>query len=258
MCRHVAYVGPPTVLSTLLYDTPRSLLVQGRHSLHQSSGPENPDGFGVGWWERSITDEPARYRTATPIWLDQSFPSIARVVTTDAFVAAVRLASPGLPVEESGNAPFRAGRWLFSLNGYVRGFGEGDGSVERELRAQISPERLAGIEGASDSEALFALTLDRLDGGTAPGDALADVVALVERGTGGRLNLLLSDGERIAATAAGNSLFECAAAERIVVASEPLDGDPAWTEVPDRTLVTADRGGVTHHDLGPRPRPSGP
>lgn len=73
-----------------------------------------------------------------------------------------------------------------------------------------------------------------------------------------RLNLLMTDGTGIAATAWGDSLWYLAdtvhpaetghpadtarpadtAAQRIVVASEPYDDDPRWCEVPDRTLLT--------------------
>jgi gamma-glutamyl hercynylcysteine S-oxide hydrolase len=52
------------------------------------------------------------------------------------------------------------------------------------------------------------------------------------------LNLLLTDGTRVAATAWENSLFTRTAAKRATwIASEPLDDDPAWVRVPDRSLV---------------------
>ncbi len=80
-----------------------------------------------------------------------------------------------------------------------------------------------------------------MDAGATPGDALATTIATVESVTTGRLNLLLTDGERIAATAWGNSLFTLADDDlgRVVVASEPFDDDPRWVRVPDRTLVEA-------------------
>ncbi|MFD9073604.1 class II glutamine amidotransferase domain-containing protein [Streptomyces lasiicapitis] len=55
-----------------------------------------------------------------------------------------------------------------------------------------------------------------------------------------RLNLLLTDGETIAATAWGDTLWYLTAPSRsTVVASEPYDDDPRWREVPDRTLLAA-------------------
>ncbi len=125
-----------------------------------------------------------------------------------------------------------SGPWLFSLNGAVGGFRKG---VDDQLRAKVSPKRLAGIEGDSDSEVLFALALDRLDAGDTPGDALAGVVEDVTGITKGRLNMLLTDGHELAATRYGNSLF----VREATVVSEPLDDDTGWCEVPDASLVAA-------------------
>jgi glutamine amidotransferase len=92
---------------------------------------------------------------------------------------------------------------------------------------------------------LFALVLDQIDAGARPVDALAAVVDDVLTITKARLNLLLTDGHEIAATRVGNSLFVAHA----TVASEPLDDDPAWREVPDRSLVTAHaEPGHFHHN----------
>jgi len=167
-------------------------------------------------------------------------------------VAAVRSATPPAPAEESGAAPFTAERWLFSLNGAL------DGDVVA-WRGQVSARRQAGIEGASDAEVLFALLLDRLDRAMAPAGAVADLVAT----TPGRLNVLLADGTSLWATTWGDTLWwrpvgagparrAPAAADRrpdgadgagVVVASEPLDDDPAWTAVPERSLLEATREG---------------
>ncbi|MFM9611909.1 class II glutamine amidotransferase [Streptomyces niveiscabiei] len=75
------------------------------------------------------------------------------------------------------------------------------------------------------------------------GDALAGALAeVVEAAPGSRLNLLVTDGTSIAATAWGDSLWYLLDPGRgVVVASEPYDGDSAWREVPDATLLTATR-----------------
>lgn len=232
MCRHLAYLGPPVTLHELLLSQPHSLLRQSWEPRHQQGSLLNADGFGVGWYDFDRRREPARYRTAMPMWTDRSFASMAGVIASPAVLAAVRSASPGNPIEASGNAPFTNGPWLFSHNGTVDDYHEGAGAA---LRRQVSDRRLGVIEGASDSEVLFALVLDRLDAGAAPVEALDDVVALVCRVSGGSLNLLLTDGVRLAATAFGKSLFVWDGPERIVVASEPYDDDPAWARVEDGT-----------------------
>jgi glutamine amidotransferase len=43
----------------------------------------------------------------------------------------------------------------------------------------------------------------------------------------------------IAATAAGDTLWCRASGHAVVVASEPGDDEPGWTEVPDGSVVTA-------------------
>jgi glutamine amidotransferase len=231
MCRHLAYLGPPIALDHLLFGAPHSLCDQALAPRHQTSGRDNPDGWGVGWYP-DRADEPRRHRSVTPIWADTEFAAASRSIESGAFVAAARLASPGATIVETGNAPFASGTWLFSLNGAVNHFTSGAGDA---LRAQLSPSRLAGIEGDSDSEVLFALALDRLDEGLAPGDALSAVTKQVLGITKGRLNMLLTDGHRLAATRFGNSLF----VRDTTVVSEPLDGDEAWHEVPDGSLLLA-------------------
>ena len=240
MCRHIAYLGPPRTLGSLLHDPQRSLEVQSWRPAFQREGAMNADGWGVGWWDVAVRPEPARYRTASPMWTDGSFRSVAHVVQAEAMLAAVRSATPPSPIVDTGNAPFASGPWLFSLNGFVTGFREGIGE---QLRRSLTVERAAGIEGSADTEVLFALVLDQLDAGATPADALAHVTATVLALTEGKLNLLLGDGQAITATACGNSLFTLRdsglAADGLLVASEPLDDDPAWERVPDGSVVLA-------------------
>lgn len=237
MCRHIVYLGSPVTLEELLLSPEYSLLTQAYAPRHQSHGAVNADGFGVGWYDRARRPEPARYRTSRPMWTDPSFASIAGMITSGAILAAVRSASPGMPVEETGTPPFSEGRWLFSHNGLVPGFHHG---VGRELRRGLSERRATGILGGSDSELLFGLVLDRLDDGASPGEALTDVVKTVNALTTARLNMVLTDGERAAATAWRNSLFildNRLMDGTTVVASEPYDGDLAWERVSDGSLV---------------------
>ena len=148
------------------------------------------------------------------------FAARAPSITSGAFVAAARLASPGATLVDTGNAPFVSGRWAFSLNGIVDGFPRGVGDT---LRADVEPARHAGIVGDTDTEVLFALVLQALDAGTDPATALADVVHRVVAITTGRLNLLLTDGRDLFATRYGNSLWRLGT----MLASEPLDDRPS-------------------------------
>lgn len=241
MCRHLAYLGPPVTLDTLVTSQPWSLRRQSFEPRFQTHGRINADGFGVGWYAFERRREPARYRTARPMWSDRSFASMAGVITSEAVLAAVRAASDGLPVEETGNAPFTSGPWLFSLNGGVDGYLDGVGAA---LRRQVRDEFLSTIQGVADSEVLFAMALDLIDKGAPPADALAEVVERVCKLTTARLNLLLTDGGQIAATTYGNSLFVRRTDDSVTVASEPYDDEPDWEPVPDDSVVEAAVGAV--------------
>lgn len=229
MCRHFAFVSRvPVRLGDPLVDAPHSLLQQARAPKHQTSGDENPDGWGVGWFDDDGRIQ--RYRSADSMWVDPAVAELADRVHTTSAMAAVRLASPGASIVETGSAPFTDGEWLFSLNGIVDGFFDGVGD---ELRSLTTQARLDDIEGDADTEVLFAMALDALDSGASPGDALLEVVRRVDERTTGRLNLLLTDGRVVAATAWGNSLFR----DDTFVASEPLDDGTRWSRVPDRSVT---------------------
>lgn len=237
MCRHLVYVGQPITLEKLILKPKHSLLQQAFAPKYQTHGSINADGFGVGWYERDTRAEPARYRTTRPIWTDASFASFSGLVTTKAALASVRSASPGMPIDETSTPPFVEGKWLFSHNGFVPGFRSG---VGRTLRRKLSDARANAMTSATDSELLFALVLDHLDDGMSPAGALASVIAIVEDLTTARLNFLLTDGERIVATAVRNSLFvldDRQLTDSVVIASEPYDGNTAWEVVKDGSIV---------------------
>lgn len=244
MCRHLAFLGPPTPLADLLLAPEHSLLKQSWAPRLQRNGVMNADGFGVGWYAPG-DPVPARYRRAVPMWADESFADVARVTTSSAVLAAVRSATPGTVPDEAAAAPYRAGRWLFSHNGRIEGWPASVAS----LTAHLPAERLLDLEARVDSAVLWALVRTRLDAGCDPADALADVVSLASASAGGRFNLLLTDGSMIAATAAGDTLFWCRDDTGTAVASEPSDDDRSWHEVPEGSLVRATRDDVSIDSL---------
>jgi glutamine amidotransferase len=238
MCRHLAYLGPPVALGSLLFDAPHSVCEQAARPWHQAPGRVNKDGWGVGWYAADGTID-GWYRTTTPMWDDTAFPH--HNVESGVFVGAARLASPGATLDVRGNAPFRSDPWLFSLNGYVQHFREG---VEDELRAALSARRRDTIVGDTDSEVVFALVLDRLDAGDSPPDALAAAIKRVTALTDVKLNLLLTDGHELHGTRYGNSLF----AHTTAIVSEPLD-EGEWEEIPEGSLVHVDVAGFAATSL---------
>jgi gamma-glutamyl hercynylcysteine S-oxide hydrolase len=269
MCRHFAYLGAPASLRSLLIDPPHSLYRQAWAPRLQRHGTVNADGFGIGWYA-GADPVPARYRRGEPIWGDPSLPDFARVIRSGAVLAAVRSATPGTAAGPEAAAPFGSGPWLFSHNGAARGWrdwGEaaflsvadtarppGTGELTGRPGAQSAGERrslLSCLEALTDSALLWALTRQRLRAGLPLDAALAGTVGAVAAAGGtGRLNLLLTDGRSVAATACGDTLWYRQTAPTgpgrdgatsVTVASEPDDDEPGWTEVPDRHVLTATR-----------------
>ncbi|GAB4100843.1 ergothioneine biosynthesis protein EgtC [Sinomonas halotolerans] len=248
MCRHLAYLGEPRTLAEVLTAPEHGLYRQAWEPRHQLHGTVNADGFGVGWYAEG-DPVPARYRRAVPMWADRSFADVARVTRTRCLLAAVRSATEGMPPDESAAAPYTSppgagqavgGCWLFSHNGRVEGWPHSLAS----LAAQLPASRLLAQESTVDSALLWALVLGRLESGQEPARALAGVAAEAAGLAGGRYNFLLTDGQMIAATAWGDTLFWRARAGEVLVASEPSDSSGDWQRVPDASVLTAAAGEV--------------
>jgi glutamine amidotransferase len=246
MCRHLAYLGPPVSLQSLLIDPPQGLYRQSWAPRLQRYGTVNADGFGVGWYADG-DPVPARYRRGIPIWGDPSLPDVARVTRSGAVLAAVRSATAGMATGESAAAPFASDACLFSHNGALDGWPDGEWakSVRDEGLGVLSV-----MEAMTDSAYLWAMVVARLRVGLSLGAALAATIRAVRAAGGrGRLNLLATDGRSIAATRCGDTLFYRADARSVTVASEPSDDSPGWTEVADGQLLTAIPGKVDHRPL---------
>ena len=249
MCRHLAFLGTkPRSLAELVLEPAHGLLVQSYAPRRQQHGRINADGWGVGFFAESRPGAPARqldgtgqragagprlvparWRSNRPLWADASFASVAPVVYATCVVAAVRSASPGMPLDETAVAPFQSGNWLLSHNGVI----------DREL---LGPQPAA--ESVCDSAQLAACLFE-----LGPEQAGAVVAKLGQRDPRARLNLLLANGERIIATRWGDTLSVLRTDDGVVVASEPYDDDPRWTDVPDRHVVDATTETVSITDL---------
>jgi glutamine amidotransferase len=230
MCRHLAWLGQPRSLAELVLDPPSSLLVQSWAPRRQHYGTVNADGWGVGFYVAG-RPEPARWRSARPLWADPSFASVAPVLRSGCVLAAVRSATVGMPLEESAAAPFTDGRWLLSHNG----------RVDRTV-LPLAPDAESTVDSALLAAMVFHRGPDRL------GQTVLEVAAL---DPAARLNLLATDGARLLATTWGDTLSVLTTAEGTALASEPWDDDPAWTDVPDRHLVEVTPDGVRLAPLTP-------
>jgi gamma-glutamyl hercynylcysteine S-oxide hydrolase len=228
LCRHLAWLGAPRSLGELLLQPPHGLLVQSYAPRRQRHGLMNADGWGVGFYAGS-RPLPARWRSNRPLWADASFASVAPVISSRCVLAAVRSATAGMPMDETAAAPFQSGRWLLSHNGIVD-------------RAVLGPHPAA--ESVCDSALLAAHLFE-----FGPERLGEFVTELSRRDPGARLNLLLTDGQRVLATRWNDTLSVLATDEGVVVASEPYDDDPRWADLPEHHLVEATAGAVAITEL---------
>lgn len=247
MCRFIAYIGEPVTALDLLVVPPHSLFEQCRSPRHQTRTKDNPDGFGISWFNDDGVVE--RYRKPIPMWEDGDLSRRAATIVSGSFLAAIRKATPGLAICIENTAPYLADNMTFAHNGGVDGWVRGITGKAEALG--VSATRLAAIEGTTDSEMLFGAILTRLDDGMSKHDAVTSVCVDIGERFGGYLNFLLSDGSTIYATSWGNSLFTLQRDGAVVVASEPFDNHDDWVRVPDRMYVQADRGGLAISPLAP-------
>ncbi len=224
MCRHLAWLGEPRTVASLVLERDHGLLQQSYAPRRQSHGTMNADGWGVGLLAPDRA-EPVRWRSARPLWSDASFASVAPVLKAGCVLAAVRSATEGMPTDEAAAAPFTDGRWLLSHNGRVD-------------RAVLPPAPLA--ESVCDSALLAAHVFAQ--GPDTVGRTVLDVAGL---DPAARLSLLLTDGSRVLATTWGDPLSYLVEDDGVVVASEPYDDDPRWVDVPDHHLLEVTRSEVT-------------
>lgn len=257
MCRLAALVGAEALpLSALLSDPPHSLEHQSYAPTSLLNGHVNVDGTGVAWVDDA--GQLLRYVCAGPLWSDPNLPLLAPHLRARVQVAAVRSATPGIPFGAAFAAPFALHGLAFAHNGFIASYRE---RVMRPLLAALPEELFALATGASDSLGVF-LTVLAAGGGTLAervARGLGRVVALcADAGVPARLNLAAVEAGGAVLTrwsTAGpcNTLWVAQGAARwpgaLLAASEPLDDDPAWREVPPCSLVTLAGGRIDVHPL---------
>lgn len=248
MCRLVAYAGAPTSVETMVFHGSHSLFRQSWAARELLTGSVNVDGYGVAWWPEEGSG-PLRVARAEPIWYDAELRPLLASLRGGVIQATLRNATPGLPVDRSGLLPFVREGWSFSLNGWIPEFRK---RHMRALRAPLSEARYGALTGVSDAETLFLRTLDAMDRGRRPLDALREVVDAVEArlddGEVAPVTVVLSSAEGVHTlhrTVGGgpcNSLYLAVAPpwapDGSVLASEPLDDVSDWRPVAPGSAVT--------------------
>jgi len=264
MCRLLGIAAnEPTEFRVVLRDAPRSLAALSK---------EHRDGWGIAIFDA----QQQRWRVERGIACageDERFHRLAVGSRGELLVSHIRLKTVG-DTKILNTHPFDRGGWVFAHNGTVKDVAW--------LRAQISPQRLAEIEGETDSELIFAWLLTVLDESGATDanaspqtdrDLLRAVRCARERPDFGAFNFLLSDGSTTYAHRFGRSMFllergplDAVRPRRtsrdgttyetpwsqhrtaIFVASEHVTDEP-WSTLEDGTLLRIERGPTPHWQL---------
>ena len=239
-------------------------LVCEKNSLRAQS-VEHKDGWGIASYVDGALPEVAH--GVGPAHLDPEFERVSSLLSSHAVVAHVRLASVG-PVGLQNAHPFTWGKWTFAHNGTLQRFDLHRG----ELESLIDPDFRVHFRGETDSERCFylMLTLLRRRGGLEdpPLENVARALAQTARVAAkisevgatkpSSTNFIVTDGRQLLALRRHRTLFyserlsrdECPEPppcegrklRQFIVASEILDPDTHWYEVPEDCVVgvTAD------------------
>ncbi len=253
MCRYVAYLGPPALLSEVLYKPPNSLVHQATHAM-KSPTRINADGFGVAWYAPEIHPEPAVFKDVSPVWNNHNLGSMADKIQAPCIAAHVRAAKSYDPVTRENCHPFARGRLLWMHNGDI----PGRARLARQVALQADDVLLAKMRGNTDSEMAFTLFLTHLgesaeaepnveELATAMDRTLCQIASWHREAEDERrleMNFCVTDGRCLVATHFGwqgrptsnPSLHwwqgEAHEARTVVVASEPLTPGERWRDVP--------------------------
>jgi predicted glutamine amidotransferase len=265
MCRLFGMSGGPEAVRAdfWLLQAPDSLSDQGRRE---------PDGTGLGWFDG---DRPVISKQPLAADTDPTFAREAQTVTSRTFVAHVRYATTG-GLETRNTHPFELDGRLLAHNGMV-----GDlPKLEHELGSAMSM-----VGGDTDSERVFALITREIARTGDVGEGIAAAAGWIAANLQMlALNIVLvdasdlwalrfpavhdlflveraADGHALHHTRGGRIGAHCddlANRPAVVVATEKMDDDPGWTQIPAGELVHVDGSlAVTHRQIldGPPAHP---
>ena len=191
----------------------RSLVEADNALAVQSSS--HPDGWGVAYY---VDGAPHLTKSASTALHDQLFKRVSGIVASETVVAHIRKATVGTN-SVLNTHPFQYGRWVFAHNGDIPEFDR----CRADLQAEIAPRLRRYILGETDSEVIFYLFLSRLQRHGRLSEkrmlddvfgALQETIDIVRRVCDGDdapapalLNLLVTDGQCIAAHQGGKELY---------------------------------------------------
>lgn len=257
MCRIAAYLGPPMRLSTVLNESPHSLMHQSRHARQMTDSNTAGDGWGVGWFCPEAGPSPGLHKSLLPLWSDENGKTTPRAILSGSFVGHIRYASENIETCFINTPLYVLGDRIWTINGELQPW---PGPLSKAIRDRLDPDYEAGLRGTTDGEMLGAMwrthvrhTEDQ-DAASALRSMLREVRDLAREYAGEvKMNLILASvteilAVRYAEPGEANTLYYLEGEPRwrggAVIASEPLDDGPGWHEVGPDSLLRANRQGV--------------
>ncbi len=153
MCRFLAYLGEP-ILAEDLITKPQNSLIHQSYDAREMDEPLNGDGFGLGWYAKSIREEPGIFKSITPAWSNHNLKLNTGIIKSNCFFAHIRAASEGI-VAENNTHPFYYKQYMMMHNGGIYNFKK----IKRDLINMLSDEVYDWINGETDTEHIFALMM---------------------------------------------------------------------------------------------------
>jgi predicted glutamine amidotransferase len=151
----------------------------------RSLATRNPDGWGIGWFERGKAKLFKEGISAKSI--KSKYMQLSKRVRSKIIIAHVRKKTRAPPTDQNSH-PFRHENWLFAHNGVV------DGS---NLRPKLEKRFRDEIKGGTDSEVYFYWILQNIEKLGNVEQAVEVAVQEVVKKDHTGLNFLLTDGKSL-------------------------------------------------------------
>lgn len=209
MCRFIAYLGEPVMADELLIKPKNSLLSQSFHAL-ESEMTVNGDGFGIGWYNKEIREEPALFRSIRPAWNDENLLYNAAMIRSTCLLGHIRAATQG-SISIQNCHPFHYHQFLMMQNGAIEDFDH----IKRLMVQRLNEDAFLWIQGQTDTQYIFALFMTIVSEFRKTHELTLDDIVICLRQTFEEIekmkrkvnnsspsvyNLVLTDGERMVAT----------------------------------------------------------
>ncbi len=259
-------MGKTKILMADLMTKPKnSLIYQKQMTLPGQPHIINADGFGMGWYDHEIDDQPAVFRSIQPVWNDLNLNHLAAKIRSNCLIGHIRAATTG-DINISNCHPFFYKELMMVHNGVLKGFSQ----FKKAFVAHMSPETFNLIRGNTDTEFLFFMICstyyekfqnDPNGLEKAVLQNLNFIASLdLEHQTTSRINIILTNGKQMIATRWSSKpnddelkVFYRETESGTIIASECLNHNKTeWTELPSQHVMSLDATKtktITHHPI---------